>query len=538
MDFQSEFKSGIENKTEKRAHDLSIIRKKKQEEKKHRLRHNSAASSGGGGEPAFGNNSNTPVATHFLPNLDSLRALHQFLHVNYNNDKELDANMLKMFPTLMDKTCVEVIRLVEYLHKSKGPEANFRAIKSIFVVTQSKTHFLLDFVSHLFNSSTVFIEYCIKHLAEENSEIAIDVWKTLSNLSMICKESRDIILHSDICKVHFPKFFETNKKNPQMEQIIYYFIAGITTTGEQDLPPEGFIKGVWLEMIERFKLTKQVIKNLDDGEDQDIVDCVLHTIYIIGKLSSRPFLQQLIQIGETKSGLITFLCKYVNSVQGCYLFWGVEFLTAALQTEPEPVSQIASRHCLDIIAHHCENMEPRVARTCIQWIGLFATVSFTNMKQIMDTGSLNPILNIIRLGRRFTKEIIACLDVIDKIVANCVQALKRMDKKTEFVIDFLLFGADIIRLTVHFIRRDDNTMVFRVLNLWYTLMSVRKDDVISFLINNNAMETIETLVYSNVTEIYKLASEIQKVYDVYPKHILDELDVSAAGGAAPMEFDF
>lgn len=537
MDFQSEFKSGIENKTEKRAHDLSIIRKKKQEEKKHRLRHTS--SGGGGGEPTFGASGG---GVGDLP-MAQLRALHQFLHVNYDNDKELDANMLKMFPTLMDNTCVEINQLIEYLHKSKGPEANFRAIKSIFVITQSKINFLLDFVSHLFQQqppggNNKFIEYCTKHL-EENSEIAIDVWKTLSNLSMICKESRDIILHSDICKVYFPKFFEMNKKNHQMEQIIYYFIAGITTTGERDLPPEGFIKGVWLEIIERFKLTKQVIKNLDDGEDQDIVDCVLHTIYIIGKLSPRPFLQQLIQIGETKSGLITFLCKYVNSVQGCYLFWGVEFLTAALQTEPEPVGQIASRHCLDIIAHHCENMEPRVARTCIQWIGIFATVSFTNMKQVMDTGSLKPILNIIRLGRRFTKEIVSCIDVIDKIVANCVQALKRMDKRTEFVIDYLLFDADIIRLTVHFIRRDDTVMVFRVLNLWYTLMSVRRDDVISFLINNNAMETVETLVYSNVTDIYKLASEIQKVYDVYPKHILDELDTSAgAAGAGPMEFDF
>jgi hypothetical protein len=529
FDRKSEFKTGIENKTEKRAETLSKIIGKKRDAKIFKLRHTPSGASAGGGpltSPA------PSGANSFAPNVGGLKHLFQYLDHNCNNEKELDANVMIIFPTIMDEKCNEIDLLVDCLHGSRGPECNSLAIKCLFILSVAKFHLTITFASHLFQNGK-FLEYTTKHL-ELNTPIVLDVWKTLCNVAVTCKETRDMIMDSPISKVHFPKFF-TNRNKEETDQVAYYFISAIITTGAIDLPPNEFIKGVWLDMVERIKLTKQFLNSYDDGNDAEIVDCILYSFYQVGQLADPVFLKELVRVGEQKAGLIHFMCHLNKAIKGAFLFWTIEFLNSAMTADPEFVSGIATKICVEDISVRCEDLNSRISQAAIKWIGNYAIISYTNIEKVMASKSLNSILNIITHGRRYAKELAISIEVIEKIVFTCLQSLRKMDKRAEYVLDFILFDSNIIRKTVHFIRRDDNEMIYRILRLWTTLMDYKKEDVLSFLIQNNAMDHVETLVYSNNTDIYKLANKIQTAYDIFRPQGGDEDNLTAV---VPMEFDF
>jgi len=93
MEFRSKFKSGIEDKTDKRAENLAIIRDKKKESKRIKI---VRKINNNDNPPQQQNNKNNWAQLEevgkFKGSLEKLCFIQNFLETNYNNKQELDAH--------------------------------------------------------------------------------------------------------------------------------------------------------------------------------------------------------------------------------------------------------------------------------------------------------------------------------------------------------------------------------------------------------------------------------------------------------------
>ncbi len=535
MEFRSKFKSGIEDKTDKRIENLAIIRDKKKESKRIKI---VRKINNNDNPPQQQNNKNNWAQLQndgkFKGSLEKLCFIQQFLETNYNNKQELDAHMLKVFPSIMDDHCVELEYVIDCLNPDRGPEFNFRSIQCLFILSQAEFELILSFAANLFKSGA-FLTYATRHI-EKGTPIVLDVWQTVSNAAAICHETKVIVMESAICKVHFPIFYNNKIKDQRSEHIIYSFIASIICTGGKQLPEDGFIKAVWLNMVTKLKQLNPIIRrdfNLDDNVDQAIMTSILYTMYHLANMAPTPFFKDLIRVGEEKCGLLTFLHKFIKIASLDFLYYAVTFLFHSLCVEPEAVSKMVTPEIVQVISVHCENPRSKIATMAIKWMSIYCSISFDTLEIAMDTKSLAPIINTIRNGNRYAKQIYICIDLIMGIAELAMKHLSLNDKKTENIMDFLIFESQIIRNTSHFLKRDDNAMTCRILQLWIYLMTYSRDFILEQIIKCGAMNKVESLAYSNHTDIHKLASKIQGIYDVHQPKEEENLTASM-----PMEFDF
>ena len=538
MDFQSKFKTGIEDKTEKRFENLAIIRDKKKEAKRIRIvrKINTSQQQQQQQQPnKWSRLDDDAEGKNFRGSLEGLIFVQNFLETNYNNKQELDAHMLKLFPSIMDEQCNELEYIIDCLNPDKGPEFNTRSIQCLYILSQAEFELVLSFAANLFKSGK-FLTFATRHI-EKGTPIVLDVWQTVSNAAAICHETKIIVMESAICKVHFPIFYNNKIKDQRSEHIIYSFIGSIICTGGRQLPEDGFIKAVWLNMVVKLKQLNPIVRrdfNLDDNVDQAIMTSILYTMYHLANMAPDLFFKDLIRVGEEKCGLLTFLHKFIKIASLDFLYYTITFLFHSLCVEPQAVTKLVTPEIVQVISVHCENPRSKIATIAIKWMRTYCSISFETLDIALDTKSLAPIINTIRNGNRYAKQIYICIDLIMGIAELAMKHLQLMDKKTEYIMDFLIFESQIIRNTSHFLKRDDNKMTCRILQLWLNLMTYSRDFILDQIIKCGAMNKVESLAYSNHTEICKLASKIQGIYDIrQPTNEEENLTASM-----PMEFDF
>lgn len=540
---KKDFKSGIgdgERVTQKHREKHETLRKIKRDKALLRIR---------GVTETTVSNDDFSKALNAYKSVPTMAGLHRLLKIG--SESQLATHLIGLLQVNADRTSSPVLSsLVRSLGSESVEEATL-AMDCLLHVTYFKIESDERDFARLILEAGLLIEngVALAHV-EQDTRLALDIWKLVVNLINICKESRDAVLHSPLfCKGSstlpnsLPPFLRElqRKRGGQLwwDRIMVAILVSTIKVGVE-LPPKEFILTVWPFVLEYFQMMlpppKRHVTGTEPEQDVIISDLceLLHFFVLKTRLHDEYVFFGLLMSKDLSMQFIPYLVQLIPRLDDPQNKYFVATFLVKLSRLSVPqvdyMTVMARAGALLVMIQLIQSASERNQRQGLLWVQNFCAESLENVASVLNTDVLATVLRLLNNGALVYSLKVPVINLMAAICNTCVHFMEEYPQRANGYLAALVNDMPILKTTIHFITTiSDVEDLLTVLDLWYDLLKWEPQWVSAELEKYGAEDRLNRLLEHKNMEVFNRTEEVLNALQCASnKQEMMELDSSSS----------
>lgn len=367
---------------------------------------------------------------------------------------------------------------------------------------------------------------------QEDTPIALEVWKLVVNLINVCEQSRDAVLHSPLFTVSAPNavppfLLELKKCRPHMQKVLIQLMCSTLEAGN-NLPPKEYIITIWPYVISYLMQLMPAGRNLDPNGTGDL-ECMVNDLCVFLYFLEQKAQQvdevvffgiMLLQSDDTRtSNFIGFLVKLIPRLPQLNQWHVARFLVKVSSiSSPELwfMSAMKEAQCLHVMVRLMQSPNERLQRAGITWIMNFCADGLDCVAAAIDANIIGLVVQMIRsCGLKYSL-MRGVIGLITSVCNACVCELQNpsCSKRASGYLAAIVNDVPVIQTTVKNIRfLNDVQSTCDILDLWLDLLRWEPKWASEELEKYGAENELQNLMDSKNNSIFERVDAVTTILD-------------------------